>query len=46
MDEAEAKNNWFKKEFVEVIKGDALDLPVEDNSIDLAAQTCLFNMFN
>jgi len=46
MNEAEAKNSWFKKEFVEVRKGDALDLPVEDNSIDVAAQNCLFNIFS
>ena len=26
-------------------KGDALNLPVEDNSIDVAAQNCLFNIF-
>ncbi|MEN8777490.1 MAG: methyltransferase domain-containing protein, partial [Polaribacter sp.] len=26
-------------------KGDAMNLPVEDNSIDVAAQNCLFNIF-
>jgi len=26
-------------------KGDALQLPIEDNSIDVAAQNCLFNIF-
>ncbi|MEO7048082.1 MAG: methyltransferase domain-containing protein, partial [Ferruginibacter sp.] len=26
-------------------RGDALNLPVEDNSIDVAAQNCLFNIF-
>lgn len=44
-DEAEALNPWFKKEFVDLRKGDALNLPVEDNSIDVAAQNCLFNIF-
>ena len=43
--EAEQKNPWFRKEFVELKKGDALHLPVEDNSIDVAAQNCLFNIF-
>jgi len=46
MNEAEAENSWFKKEFIDVRKGDALDLPVEDNSIDVAAQNCLFNIFS
>ncbi|MDG3584021.1 arsenosugar biosynthesis arsenite methyltransferase ArsM [Galbibacter pacificus] len=43
--EAEAQNNWFKSNFVALKKGDALHLPVEDNSIDVAAQNCLFNIF-
>ncbi|MEO7801954.1 MAG: arsenosugar biosynthesis arsenite methyltransferase ArsM [Ginsengibacter sp.] len=43
--EAEKLNPWFRSEFVELKKGDALDLPVEDNSIDVAAQNCLFNIF-
>jgi SAM-dependent methyltransferase len=43
--EAEKLNPWFSSEFVELRKGDALNLPVEDNSIDVAAQNCLFNIF-
>lgn len=43
--EAEAQNDWFKSEFVELRKGDALNLPIEDESIDVAAQNCLFNIF-
>ncbi|MFM9983700.1 MAG: arsenosugar biosynthesis arsenite methyltransferase ArsM [Flavobacteriales bacterium] len=43
--EAEKLNSWFHKEFIELRKGDALHLPVEDNSIDVAAQNCLFNIF-
>ena len=43
--EAEQQNPWFNKEFVSLKKGDALNLPVEDNSIDVAAQNCLFNIF-
>ncbi len=43
--EAEQKNPWFKSEFVDLRKGNALDLPVEDESVDVAAQNCLFNIF-
>lgn len=43
--QAEAENEWFKKEYVTLKKGNALDLPVSDNSIDVAAQNCLFNIF-
>ncbi len=43
--EAEKQNDWFKSEFVELRKGDALNLPIEDESIDIAAQNCLFNIF-
>ena len=42
---AEASNDWFKKEFVDLKKGDALSLPVADETIDVAAQNCLFNIF-
>lgn len=43
--QAEKENSWFKKEFVDLRKGDALQLPIEDASIDVAAQNCLFNIF-
>lgn len=43
--EAEKLNPWFRSDFVTVKKGDALHLPVEDKSIDVAAQNCLFNIF-
>ncbi len=43
--EAETMNPWFKSEFVDLKKGDALNLPVDDDSIDVAAQNCLFNIF-
>jgi len=43
--EAEALNPWFKKEFVDLRKGDALNLPLDNNTIDVAAQNCLFNIF-
>ena len=42
---AEKLNPWFRSGFVEVRKGDALNLPVKDESIDVAAQNCLFNIF-
>ncbi|WP_420578379.1 arsenosugar biosynthesis arsenite methyltransferase ArsM [Ekhidna sp.] len=44
--EAENLNDWFKSEFVSLRSGDALNLPVEDGSIDVAAQNCLFNIFH
>ena len=42
---AEEENSWFSKDFVNLVKGNALDLPIEDNSVDVAAQNCLFNIF-
>lgn len=42
---AEELNPWFKSDFVELRKGTALSLPVEDESVDVAAQNCLFNIF-
>ena len=45
LESAEKLNQWFKKEFIDLRKGNALDLPVEDESIDVAAQNCLFNIF-
>lgn len=43
---AEAMNPWFRREFVDLRKGDALNLPIRDESIDVAAQNCLFNIFH
>jgi SAM-dependent methyltransferase len=43
--EAEILNPWFKSEFVSLRNGDALNLPIEDNTVDVAAQNCLFNIF-
>jgi len=42
---AEKENDWFSEDFVKLVKGDALDLPVENDSVDVAAQNCLFNIF-
>jgi len=38
-------NDWFDPSFVTLREGDALDLPVPDGSVDIAAQNCLFNIF-
>jgi SAM-dependent methyltransferase len=43
---AEQQNTWFKSDFIDLRKGDALNLPIADNSIDVAAQNCLFNIFH
>ena len=43
--EAAAHNDWFDPSYVDLRKGDALDLPIESESIDVAAQNCLFNIF-
>ncbi len=43
---AEKENKWFSQNFIEIKKGTALQLPIDDNSIDVAAQNCLFNIFN
>ena len=42
---AENQNDWFQKDFVQLVKGDALQLPLNDESVDVAAQNCLFNIF-
>ncbi len=42
---AEQENPWFSSEFVKLLKGDALALPLDDQSVDVAAQNCLFNIF-
>lgn len=43
--EAESLNPWFKRDFIDLRKGSALQLPIEDNTIDVAGQNCLFNIF-
>jgi SAM-dependent methyltransferase len=44
--QAEQENIWFKRDFVDVRRGDALNLPIADASIGVAAQNCLFNIFH
>jgi SAM-dependent methyltransferase len=45
MIEAEILNPWFQSDFIDIRKGNALDLPIESETIDVAAQNCLFNIF-
>lgn len=39
------ENPWFDSSFVEIREGDAFALPVPDDSVDVVAQNCLFNIF-
>ena len=39
LDEAEKLNPWFKRDFVELRKGTALELPIEKESIDCLLYT-------
>jgi SAM-dependent methyltransferase len=43
--EAARLNPWFQPEFVRLLDGNALSLPVAQNSVTVAAQNCLFNIF-
>lgn len=38
-------NDWFDPSFVQILDGDAFNLPIEDASVDVVAQNCLFNIF-
>lgn len=38
-------NDWFETDFVTIYDGDAFNLPIPDQSVDLVAQNCLFNIF-
>ena len=42
---ATKSNDWFNPTFVDILEGDAFSLPVPDNSVDVVAQNCLFNIF-
>ncbi|MBX2863189.1 MAG: arsenosugar biosynthesis arsenite methyltransferase ArsM [Leptolyngbyaceae cyanobacterium MAG.088] len=42
---AAQENDWFDPSFVDIRKGDAFELPLPDNSVDVMAQNCLFNIF-
>ncbi len=45
LDKAAGVNEWFSKDFVDLRKGNALELPIKDASVDIVAQNCLFNIF-
>ncbi len=42
---AEEQNPWFDRSFVTIRAGDAFALPVPDESVNVVAQNCLFNIF-
>ncbi|MEM9804551.1 MAG: arsenosugar biosynthesis arsenite methyltransferase ArsM [Cyanobacteria bacterium P01_D01_bin.56] len=42
---AAQENSWFDTSFVDIRNGDAFNLPLPDNSVDVMAQDCLFNIF-
>jgi len=42
---AAACNSWFDPAFVDIRPGDAFALGVDDASVDVVAQNCLFNVF-
>lgn len=39
------ENDWFEPSFVDILDGDAFNLPLPDNAVDVMAQNCLFNIF-
>src|SRR5439155_26891351 len=43
--EAARLNPWFRPEFVTLLDGSALELPVPANAATVVAQNCLFNVF-
>ncbi|MEM9074112.1 MAG: arsenosugar biosynthesis arsenite methyltransferase ArsM [Myxococcota bacterium] len=45
LDEAQATNEWFDPAFIDLREGNALELPMPSESVDVVAQNCLFNIF-
>jgi SAM-dependent methyltransferase len=43
--EAARLNPWFRPDFVRILDGNALQLPVSSGSVSVVAQNCLFNVF-
>lgn len=43
--EAARANGWFREKFVRIEDGDALSLPLPDESGSVVAQNCVFNIF-
>jgi ubiquinone/menaquinone biosynthesis C-methylase UbiE len=44
-EEAARLNPWFRPNFITLLDGSALDLPVADQAVTVIAQNCLFNVF-
>src|SRR5207248_2666487 len=44
-EEAARLNPWFRPDFITLLDGSALDLPVADGTATVLAQNCLFNVF-
>jgi SAM-dependent methyltransferase len=44
--EAARLNGWFQPDFVTLVDGSALELPVPDASVTVLAQNCLYNVFS
>jgi SAM-dependent methyltransferase len=45
IEEAARLNPWFRADFITLLDGSALDLPVPDCCTTILAQNCLFNVF-
>ncbi len=45
LEEAARLNTWFRPEFVTLLDGSALDLPVTSAGVTVLGQNCLFNIF-
>jgi SAM-dependent methyltransferase len=43
--EAARLNSWFRPEFVALLEGTALNLPIADNHVTVVGQNCLYNVF-
>jgi SAM-dependent methyltransferase len=43
--EAARLNSWFRPEFVTLLDGSALNLPIANNSVTVVGQNCLYNIF-
>jgi SAM-dependent methyltransferase len=42
---AAQQNPWFETSFIEIRPGDAFNLPIDDTTVNVFAQNCLFNIF-
>lgn len=42
---AAQQNPWFDTSFIDIRPGDAFNLPIDDTTVNVFAQNCLFNIF-